>query len=187
MQVALQPRVEETKPLPLQRVICTEQITLRPINVCCAEEIHYRYTQNVAKDLFAQQCKTPIETFYRIHVTRKQMLLGLQSAFTVHDNNDSSAFLGCAVLLHQKVSPRPVFWVREDKQHQGFGTQIFAALKKYAQEFLSFEFMIAKATEENKWGRRILEKQGAKVQGYVTLKENESGVENRILSYRLYL
>ncbi|KKS30565.1 MAG: acetyltransferase [Parcubacteria group bacterium GW2011_GWA2_43_11] len=170
---------------PFNRVIDTPRITLQPISREFIPDIHEGYTDKVAKFLYAQRCKKYSDTVKRIEFAIAQMEQGLQSNFQIRDNA-TGKFIGCANLQHSNNRPKPVFWLLEKWQRQGYGIEVFKALETYANQCLSYDFMVAVVAERNFPGIKILEKIGAKRMGHITLKKNEMGVQHTLRTYRMY-
>jgi len=167
------------------KVIETPRITLQPISREFIPDIHTGYTHEVAKFLYAQPCKKYADTVRRIEFAIKEMLAGRQSNFQIRDNATGN-FVGCANLQHSNNRPKPVFWLLPGWQGQGYGTEVFKALKTYTTRYLNYEFMVAVVAEENLPGIKILEKIGAKKLLHITLKKNELGVQHALRTYRMY-
>jgi len=180
--------LRQTSGLLLNRVIDTPKITLQPISLEFISEIHSGYTHEVAKFLYAQPCKKLSDTARRIEFAIEQMRLGLQSNFQIRDN-ETDSFIGCANVRHHKPKspPRLAFWLKEEWQHRGFGTETYMALKKYIDSTLIYEFLVIKILDENIAAKHLLKKIGAKeLDEIFMLKINEHGVKNRLITYRIY-
>jgi len=171
--------------LPFSRVIDAPRITLQPISREFIPDIHKGYTAEVAKFLYAQPCATYSDTVSRIEFAIKEMLAGRQSNFQIR-YNETGEFIGCANLQHANDRPKPVFWLLEKWQRKGHGIEVFKALETYANQCLSYDFMVAVVAEGNLPGIKILEKIGAKKRRHIILKKNELGVQHTLRTYRMY-
>lgn len=179
-------QLQEISFLPLNKVIDTPHISLRPIHEHFASFVHREYTANIARCMYREPCNTFLETKLRIQEDIEKMKEQKMSSFVICENSTGNP-CGCALLTHKKRNPKIGIWIAKDYQQKGYGTGAVWALKTYAKQNLPpHQYITVLVSRQNFPAIALLGKLGAELRPHITYKANEAGHNGALLTYRLY-
>lgn len=169
----------------LQSKIETDRLLLLPISTENVEDIFHNFTADITTYMYPQPAEKVEQTEWFVSGAIEKMEKGIDIQMVFYDKSNNE-FLGCAG-LHHIDWPTPELWVRAKKQAHGqwYGREAMFALKKWADENLTYEYILYPVDQNNIPSRKIPELLWAKVEREYDEK-NLAGTELHILEYRIY-
>ena len=157
--------------------ICTDRIHLQLVDQSYAEAIFQEFTDEIAYYMLPKPAKTIADTLQFIQSSKLDFDAG--KSFTVMITKvDSGEFLGCGG-IHELDSRTPAFgiWIKKSAHGNKFGLEAVSALKKWAEKYLDYDYLIYPADKDNWPSRKIAESLG----GVVFNEENCDSMTGRVL------
>ncbi|MFA5871368.1 MAG: GNAT family N-acetyltransferase [Parcubacteria group bacterium] len=163
----------------------TGRLLLEPISLEYAEIIFREFTDEIAIHMFPQSPAEIAETQDFINKSLKEMKSGSNLQFVVL-LGDSKEFLGCAGLHDlNKKNPELGIWLKKSAHGNKYGQEAIAAIKKWADENLDYDYLKYPVVVDNIASRKIPERLGG-----VVIQEfegkNAKGKPMREVEYRIY-
>jgi ribosomal-protein-alanine N-acetyltransferase len=169
----------------LDTVVETARLRLVPISYKYSEIIFFEFTERVTKYLIPKPTGDIVDTENFISESLDNLAKGTDLQLVVLEKK-TGEFLGCAGLHHLDTSsPEPGIWLKKSAQGMGYGFETVAALKKWADENLQYEYLYYPVEVANIASRRIPEKLGGKLVREFK-KENTRGEMRDMVEYRIY-
>ena len=165
--------------------ITTKRLRLIPISPAYREDIFREFTERVARYTYPQPTGDIADTDDFITASIENMEQGMELQF-VAVLKRSGEFIGCTGLHDLWGRPEPGLWLKESAWGKGFGFEIVAALKRWADQNLEHEFLYYPVNERNVASRRISEKLGGRLDPDTFIVENVRGKRQRMVAYRIY-
>lgn len=163
----------------------TERLLLIPITMDYAENIFDEFTDEITQYMYPQTPRRIQET--ESFIREAQIGLYRESDLQlVILNKETGEFMGCAG-LHNLDSRYPELgiWLKISAHGQGLGMETIAALKKWADEHLDYNYLKYPVDSRNYPSRKIPEALGGiPEKTYWTRSLN--GIELEIMEYRIY-
>ena len=170
----------------LDIVLETDRLRLVPIEIKHRREIFEAFTETVARYTWPQPTGDITHTDTFINEARDLMAAGRELQLVVRDMK-TDEFLGCAGLHHIDTHyPEPGLWLKEGAWGHGYGTEIIAALKMYADKHLEYEYMQYPVASANKASRAIPEKLGGVLVPKPRIVFNMNGAPIMEVMYIIY-
>ena len=166
-------------------IIETERLRLLPISSKYRQDIFNEFTEPVARFTFPQPTGDIADTDMFISGSTEKMEQGEELQFVVI-HRGSEEFIGCTGLHALLARPEPGIWLKESAWNKGFGYEIVAALKSWADEHLDYTYLYYPVARENFASRRIPEKLGGKVEKREFESRNARGESHMSVAYRIY-
>lgn len=133
----------------LDVVIETDRLKLVPIAHQYAGVIFSEFTEQVGRYLYVQPTGvfSDTEAFITKSLTDLDRKTDLQLVIL---GKETEEFLGCTGLHYVDTpTPEPGIWLKEAAQGNGYGFEVIAGLKRWADEYLKYEYLIYPADKEN--------------------------------------
>ncbi len=163
----------------------TERLLLVPISAKYRQEIFQAFTDRVARYTWPQPTGNIADTDAFISGSLDSMGRGGELQFVAVSKN-SEEFIGCTGLHHLWTRPEPGLWLKESAWNNGFGFEIVAALKRWADEHIEYEYLYYPVHKDNVPSRRIPEKLGGISEEEEFISQNARGEDHTIVAYRIY-
>ncbi len=170
----------------LNTVIETARVTLQPIDLSFASDIERNLTEEVAWYLVFETVKDVKNVSGFIKKARNEMENGEIAHFVVQENK-TGKFLGCASLYDIKSgAPEMGVWLIKECWGEGYGFEVFSALKKFAKS-IPCEHIVCRVAKQNIPSKRLVEKIGGEMQGIFDILPNFAGKEHIFLIFHIEL
>lgn len=162
----------------------TDRIKLVSIAYRYAEVIFAEFTEQVGRYLYVQPTGifADTETFISQSLDALERRTDLQLVIL---DKQTDEFLGCTGLHHTDTStPEPGLWLKESAQGKGYGFEVIAALKRWADKCLTHECLIYQADKENIRSWTIAVRLGGVFDAEFQ-KPNSRGIPRICVQYRI--
>lgn len=167
----------ETKRLLGERIE-SDHLLLVPISMQYKDEIFREYSPEITSYM-----DPPPKDISEVEKLINDSLKGLSEGSNLQLiilSKDSREFLGCAGLHHvDGKTPKMGVWLKKSAHGKRYGTEAMTAIKKWADENLSYEYILYPVADENISSRKIAESLGGKIEGERG-KSSMGGLEYRI-------
>ncbi|MEA5502891.1 GNAT family N-acetyltransferase [Halotia wernerae UHCC 0503] len=164
--------------------ISTLRLLLEPISLKYKQCIFREFTQEITTYMHPRSPQTISETELFINESLLEMQNG-DNLIVVILKKDSQEFLGCSG-IHELNSKYPAagIWLKKSAHGNGYGLEAIAALKKWAEDNLDYEYLIYPVDRANIPSRKIPERLGGQIfREYEQI--NLSGNILRLIEYRI--
>jgi ribosomal-protein-alanine N-acetyltransferase len=164
--------------------ITTSRLLLLPITMEYKDEIFAEFTEEIATYMYPRpaQIITETEAFIQNSIQQLEDGTNLQVVILA---KDSKEFLGCTGLHNLTQEPQLGIWLKKSAHGNKYGLEAIAALKKWADQNLDYEYIIYPVDRNNIPSRKIPEALGGKIRQYYE-KINLSGNVLQTLEYIIY-
>lgn len=165
-------------------ILDTERLRLVPITEQFTDVIFREFTPDVATYMHPRPAEDRLETeaFVTAAKAGNQEGSSLNMAITLRETGE---FLGCAG-LHKLIEARPEFgiWVKRSAHMHGYGREAIHALKRWADIYLTYEYLIYPVDSRNISSRKIPESLGAAI---ISQYEDTGGMgqDLTLIKYRI--
>lgn len=162
----------------------TERLRLVPITEQFTDVIFCEFTPDVATYMYPRPAEEHLETetFVRAAMAGNREGSSLNMAITLRETGE---FLGC-VGLHKLIEPLPEFgiWVKQSAHMHGYGREAIHTLKRWADTYLTYDYLIYPVDSRNMSSRKIPESLGAAI---ISQYEDTGGMgqELTLIKYRI--
>ena len=141
----------------------SDRLRLLPVGEAYTDLIFREFTPAVATFMHPRppEQRTDSEAFVAAAMRANHEGSSLNMVITLHETGE---FLGC-VGLHKLVEARPEFgiWVKESAHMHGYGREAIHTLKRWADTYLTYEYLIYPVDSRNLASRKIPESLGAAI------------------------
>lgn len=169
----------------LNERIESDRLLLVPISMKYKEEIFKEFSDEIVVYMYPAPAKNISETEEFIKSSLKGLGAGSNLQIVILDKN-SEEFLGCAGLHHVDTkTPEMGVWLKKSAHGNGYGKEAMAAIKKWADENVDYEYIIYPAADKNIASRKIPESLGGKIAREYDSR-GMSGNAYHCLEYRIY-
>jgi [ribosomal protein S5]-alanine N-acetyltransferase len=162
----------------------TPRLLLAPIAMDYVKDMFVEFTLEITRYMVP---KSP-EKISEIEAFVTESLAGLRQGTNLQMvilDKATQEFMGCAGLHDlDSQSPELGVWLKQSAHGQGFGFEAMAALKKWADEHLSYRVLVYPVDEANIPSRRIPEKLGGTIIRQ-QVEKSLSGRDLHILTYEI--
>ncbi len=173
------------KPGLLKERIESERLLLVPISMDYKNEIFKEFTKEITTYMFPAPAKDISETEAFIGDSLKELAEGSNLQLVIL-NKDSKEFFGCCGLHHiDTKTPEFGVWLKKSAHGKFYGKEAMAAIKKWADENLKYDYLLYPVADKNIPSRMIPESMGGKIEAEYD-KTGLGGNECHILEYRIY-
>lgn len=166
-------------------IIETDRLRLVPISSEYRQEIFQAFTDRVARYTYPQPTGNIADTDVFISGSLDSMEQGGELQFVAVSKNDGD-FIGCTGLHHLSTRPEPGLWLKESAWNNGFGFEIVAALKRWVDRYIVYEYLYYPVHKDNVPSRRIPEKLGGILEKEEFVSRNARGEDYTMVAYRIY-
>ncbi|TAE29041.1 MAG: N-acetyltransferase [Cytophagales bacterium] len=146
-------------------VLETDRLVLKPISPDYTDAIFSEFTPDVATYMYPRPAEQRMETeaFVQSAMADNEDETSLTMVITLRETGE---FLGC-VGLHKLADPRPEFgiWVKQSAHMHGYGREAIRVLKRWADQYLNYEYLMYPVDSRNIASRKIPESLGAAIVG----------------------
>ncbi len=163
----------------------TDRLRLLPISMDFAGDLFREFTPEITRFMFPKPPDEIEDTYQFIQQSKFCMEKELDLVMIITDRS-GSGFIGCCG-LHKIHTPHPELgiWIRTGAHGNGYGYESVAAMVRWAEQELDYEYLIYPVDERNTASRRIPKRLGGQAfRAYE--KKNESGNLLRIVVYRIF-
>lgn len=162
----------------------TDRLRLIPIEHRYAEVIFAEFTERVGEYLYVQPTGVFADTRAFIVQSLKALEQKTDLQLVILDKH-TGEFLGCTGLHHTDTpTPEPGIWLKESAQGKGYGFEVIAALKQWAEEHLVYEYLVYPADKENARSWMMAVRLGGVFDGEFQ-KPNSRGVSRVLVRYHI--
>lgn len=144
-------------------VLDSERLRLCPIGDAYIDLIYREFTPEIATYMYPRPASQRADTEAFVAAAQQENREGsnLNMVITLRETGE---FLGC-VGLHKLTDPRPEFgiWVKQSAQMHGYGREAIHTLKRWADDHLTYEYLIYPVDSRNIASRKIPESLGAAI------------------------
>ncbi|CCH02113.1 hypothetical protein FAES_4113 [Fibrella aestuarina BUZ 2] len=144
-------------------VLDSERLRLCPIGDAYIDLIYREFTPEIATYMYPRPASQRADTEAFVAAAQQENREGsnLNMVITLRETGE---FLGC-VGLHKLADPRPEFgiWVKQSAQMHGYGREAIHTLKRWADDHLTYEYLIYPVDSRNIASRKIPESLGAAI------------------------
>ena len=141
----------------------TNRLFLCLISLDFCEDIFREFTEEVALFLFNKPTGKISDTKKFIIKSRKETLMGNNLQLIAVDK-ENGQFLGCLGIHKIKEGkPEMGLWFKKSSWRNGYGKEAMLALKKWAKDNITCEFLFYPAFLDNLPSRKIAEFLGGKI------------------------
>lgn len=166
-------------------VIETERLFLAPIDQKYRQDIFLAFTDRVSRYTWPQPTGNIADTDVFISGSSESVGRGEELQFAIV-SKESGEFIGCTGLHHLWTRPEPGLWLKESAWNNGFGFEIVAALKLWADEHIKYEYLYYPVHKDNIPSRSIPEKLGGVLEDGEFISKNSRGEDHFMVAYRIY-
>lgn len=165
-------------------VLDSERLRLCPIGDAYIDLIYREFTPEIATYMYPRPASQRADTEAFVAAAQQENREGsnLNMVITLRETGE---FLGC-VGLHKLSDPRPEFgiWVKQSAQMHGYGREAIHTLKRWADEHLTYEYLIYPVDSRNIASRKIPESLGAAI---ISQYESTGGLgqDLTLIKYRI--
>lgn len=162
----------------------SDRLRLLPISETYTEVIFNEFTADVATYMYPRPASERADTEAFVQAARQENQEGvnLNMVITLRETGE---FLGC-VGIHKLMAPRPEFgiWVKQSAQMHGYGREAIHTLKRWADTYLAYDYLIYPVDSRNLSSRKIPESLGAAI---ISQFDGTSGMgkELTLIKYRI--
>ncbi|MEZ0483829.1 GNAT family N-acetyltransferase [Fibrella aquatica] len=144
-------------------ILESERLRMLPVSENYTDLIFREFTPEVATYMHPRPAseRTETEAFVEAAKACNQEGSSLNMVITDRQTGD---FLGC-VGLHKLADKRPEFgiWVKQSAHMHGYGREAIHTLKRWADEYIPYEYLIYPVDSRNISSRKIPESLGAAI------------------------
>lgn len=163
----------------------TERLLLVPTSLKYKEDIFREFNKSITKYMYPKPAQRVEEVAQWINSSIEGLKEGSNFQM-VALKKESEEFLGCAALHHvDRKAPEMGVWLKKPAHGNGYGKEAMAALKKWADKNLGYEYILYPVADKNIASRKIPESLGGKI-----VKEYDKvgldGNKYHCLEYRIY-
>ena len=164
--------------------ISTKRLALKPILPAYREEIFREFTEAVTRYTYPQPTGNIEDTDSFIRSSCEEMAKGenLQLVAIVRDTGE---FIGCMGVHELAERPEIGLWLKESAWGKGYGFEIVAALKDWAEGHLEYEYLYYPVHRDNVASRRLAEKLGGELEPGELVLKNMRGEKHPGVAYRI--
>ena len=141
----------------------SERLRLLPISEVYTDVIFSEFTPDVATYMYPRPAeqRADTEAFVQSAMQENRDGMNLNMVITLRETGE---FLGC-VGLHHLAASRPEFgiWVKQSAHMHGYGREAIHLLKRWADTYLPYEYLIYPVDSRNLSSRKIPESLGAAI------------------------
>ena len=163
----------------------TDRLLLVPISPKYRQEIFEAFTDRVTMGTYPQPTGDISDTDRFISDSSESMRRGEELQF-VATLRETGEFIGCTGLHHLWTRPEPGIWLKESAWKSGYGYEIVAALKWWADMHIEYEYLYYPVHKDNVPSRRIPEKLGGVLEAEEFVSKNARGEDHILVAYRIY-
>lgn len=159
-------------------VLETNRLKLVPITLKYLDDIFKEFTAEIATYLVPQPTGNPKDIEKFITLSLESMRQGETLKF-VALHQQTKEFLGC-VGLHKIHTSQPEMriWLKKSAQGHNYGKEALFALKDWAEENLSYDYITYSVVRTNIASRKIAEYLGGKVmREFISYNQNEQEMD----------
>jgi RimJ/RimL family protein N-acetyltransferase len=165
--------------------IKTSRLLLLPITTRYKQEIFKEFTEEITVYMNPEPAKDISETEDFINKSIRELKKG-DNLILVVLNKISKEFLGCIGLHHiNRNTPELGIWLKDSAHGHKYGQEAMKALKKWADENLTYEYLLYPVADKNIASRKIPELLGGKIAREYD-KEVQGSNKYHWLEYRIY-
>jgi RimJ/RimL family protein N-acetyltransferase len=165
-------------------VIETDRLRLIPIEHRYAGVIFAEFTEQVGEYLYVQPTGVFADTRAFIAQSLKALEQKTDLQLVILDKQ-TGEFFGCTGLHHTDTpTPEPGIWLKKSAQGKGYGFEVIAALKQWANEHLVYEYLVYPADKENVRSWTIAVRLGGTFDGEFQ-KPNSRGIPRVLVRYHI--
>lgn len=163
-------------------IIQTQRLLITPITPTYRKDIFREFQEPVTLYMQPLPAKDISETDTFISESIKGLEAGNNLQLVIL-KKDTQEFLGCAGLHQLDIeTPEMGVWIKQSAQGNGYGKEAMTAIKQWADENLSYTYIVYPVAEENTSSRKIPESLGGEVKKEYD-KQMPSGREYHFLEY----
>ena len=166
-------------------VIESSNLLIKAISLDYAEDIFKEFTPEITVYMSPKPADKIEETIAFIESSMKSNQAGTDFQAVII-SKETKEFIGCAG-LHHIDTLRPEFgvWLKKSAHGHGYGKEAILAMKAWADQNLTYEYLVYPVDKANIASCRIPESMGGKVYSEHTGK-NAAGEVLNIVEYRVY-
>lgn len=165
-------------------ILQTENLTLKPITLDYKEEIFKEFTLEVTEHMFPAPFGKVEEAADFINSELEKKRKGEDIYFVILDKV-SGEFLGGAGIHHiDRRNPEIGIWIKKSAQGNAYGKEAVAAMKKWLDENIEYDYLLYPVVDENFASKKIPEFLGGKLEREYD-EINASGKKQHLLEYRI--
>ncbi|WP_460204405.1 GNAT family N-acetyltransferase [Scytonema sp. NUACC21] len=169
--------------------ISTNRLLLLPISLKFKEEIFREFTPEITTYMYARAPEDITETEEFINQSLSEIKNGNTLTLMIL-KKDSQEFLGCTGIhnINSNINSKELgigIWLKKNAQGNGYGLETIAALKKWADDNLDYEYLTYDVDKANIPSRKIPETLGGQIFREYD-KTNLSGRVLNIVEYRIH-
>lgn len=163
----------------------TPRLFLMPISPAYAKEIFNVFDDRVTKYMYPSTPEKIEDTLAFIHGSIEKLAKGEEFVAVILDK-DTLEFLGNVGIHHLDTStPELGIWIKTSVHGNGYGREAVTAMKEWADENVSYEYLIYPVAEANIPSRKIPESLGGVLVSSEE-KANQAGLIHKSVTYHIY-
>lgn len=166
-------------------VIESPNLIIKAISLDYAPDIFKEFTPEITVYMSPKSPDKIEETIAFINTATQENETGVSFQAVIVDKN-TGEFIGCTG-LHHIDTPYPEFgvWIKKSAHGHGYGKEAVLAMKTWADQNLTYEYLLYPVDKANIASSRIPESMGGKVVKEYT-KTGLGGNILNIVEYRIY-
>lgn len=166
-------------------VIESPNLIIKAISLDYASDIFKEFTPEITVYMFPKSPEKIEETIAFINSSTTENEQGASFQAVIVDKN-TGEFIGCGG-VHHIDTPHPEFgiWIKKSAHGHGYGKEAVLAMKTWADENLTYEYLLYPVDKANIASCRIPESMGGKIVKEYTKTGLSANILN-IVEYRVY-
>ncbi|MFA7308631.1 MAG: GNAT family N-acetyltransferase [Patescibacteria group bacterium] len=166
-------------------VIETDRLILKPISLDYKEEMFAEFTPEITRHMFPSSPEKIEESIEYINGAMGQNKAGTDYIVNII-LKDTGEYLGNGGIEEINTkTPELGIWIKKSAHGYGYGREAVAALKKWGEENLKYDYIKYPVVDVNIASRKIPESLGGVIEREYD-EVNASGVNLHMVEYRIY-
>jgi RimJ/RimL family protein N-acetyltransferase len=166
-------------------VIESSNLLIKAISLDYAEDIFKEFTPEIAVFMSPKPAEKIEETIAFIESSIKSNQAGTDFQ-TIIISKETKEFIGCTGLHHiDTLHPEFGVWLKKSAHGHGYGKEAILAMKTWADQNLTYEYLVYPVDKANIASCRIPESMGGKVVSEHS-DTNANGKVLNVVEYRVY-
>lgn len=165
--------------------ITTKRLQLVPLSENYAEDLFREFTVEITAFMYPRSPEKIEDTLEYINTALPKLQEGKELPLIILDKYTGEFLGGTGIHEIDTKTPRFGIWVKKSAHGNKYGQETIKALKKWANEHLSYNYLIYDVDKQNIPSRKVAESLGG-IMGNEYRKKNMSGEIMDMVEYRIY-